>query len=419
MKLLHSKHISEAQAIGELDHIRAIDRFNKTYLAMADGMLNQFSVFVQALGRIDRVWKPTENQLVRLDKEVYSVFERFMSQEDFAFERQNFLRFASSSVRSLLTTLEKYAPQHRDAVEDELLDIGRANQQARHAIHRMVMDIQQFRRTGKPTDVRERWLKLREDVLKHNLQADSLKLIGGVFHTSYATQGELYMNEKGQVAPPAVHSHEFKLWNPNGVYRPLTVIRNTSLTNYFRVRGYELAFLDSGSFLLPYVHQAILTGAVGEEATQAILKMKGIQASGDTIPNELFEVADLRVEGRPIFIDAKNYGTRTLRQFALPPDDPLHRPTLNEPYFKERLIDKWQTIREFFDSVADEPCRLIVINLLHDEEAALRYYDNVFGQVDSWEEGRIIVLTGALKTHPSDPKDLLTLACNTLLTNLQ
>ncbi len=52
--------------------------------------------------------------------------------------------------------------------------------------------------------------------------------------------------------------------------------------------------------------------------------MRGITASGDTIPDALFEVADLRVENRPVFIDCKNYGTQTLRQFALPPDDPLH-----------------------------------------------------------------------------------------------
>lgn len=429
MKLLQAKQISEAQAVAELGHITRINSFNATYLSMPDGVLNQFSVFVQALGRIERVWQPTANQTLRLDREVYKVFERFVARDELASRRQHYWRFASSTMRSLLTAVEQHAEVHRDTVEDELLDISGANQQARLAIHQMVLDVQQFKRLGKPADIRQRWQRLREDVLKHNMQADSLKEIGGVFQTDYVQAGMLYMNRQTQIAPPDVHSHEFEAWNLNAVYHALTVIPNTALTNYFRVRGYELGFVDTGYFFLPYVYQSILTGAVGEEATLAILGMKGIQASGDTIPDSLFEVADLRVEDRPIFIDCKNYGARTLRNFALPPDDPLHHPALNEPHFKEKLVEKWQTINLAVSPTATEPvrrsdgltepCRLIIVNLVHDEEGALRYYDAQFEGVDSWDEARIIVLTGVLKRQPTEAKDILTIACNTLITNLK
>jgi hypothetical protein len=418
MKLLHAKQISEAQAVGQLNHIRSINYFNSTYLALPDGILNQFTVFVQALGRIERVWQPMDDQIIRLDKDVYKVFEQLLVDKSLTTERENYLRFASSNMQRLLTAVEKYAHIHRDEVEDELLDINRVNDFARRAIHQMVLDIQQFRQTGRPADIRERWNKLREDVLRHNMQADSLKQIRGVFATDYSREGNLYMNRKWQIAPPSANSHEFERWNLNAVYRPLSVIKNTALTNFFRVRGYELAFLDSGNFFLPYVHQAILSGAIGEEATRAIFGMKGITVSGDSIPDRLFEVADLRIEERPIFIDCKNYGAQTLRQFALPPDDPLYRPTLNEPHFKERMVDKWQTIKRFLGSTLGEPCRLVVMNLVQDEEGAIRYYDADFEQVDTWEQARIIILTGALKRQPVDSKDLLTAACTTLLTHL-
>ena len=263
------------------------------------------------------------------------------------------------------------------------------------------------------------------------MQADSLKAIGGVFQTNYVHDGRLFINRQMQIAPPGVQSHEFAPWNLNGVYSSLTVIQNTAITNHFRVRGYELAFLNTeqthtptnGRFFLPYVYQAILTGAIGEEAIQAILRMKKIPASGDTIPNELFEVADLRVSAvdgqpRPVFIDCKNYGLNTLRQFGLPPDDPLYNPALNEPLFREKMVRKWERLHQVIRADGNEPCRLIIANLVHDDEGALRYYDACFEPVDVWDNARIIVLTGALLPQPTDPKDLLTPACISLINNL-
>lgn len=435
MKLLHAKHISEAQAIGQLGQITRLNTFNSAYLNMPDGVLNQLSVFVQALGRIERVWQATSDQTIRLDKEVYQVFERFMSEDELHNQRQNYLRYASTTMQALLSAIAEYAQIHRDSMEDELLDINRANQQARKAIHELVMEIQMFQQTGKPADIRQRWNRLRDDVLKHNMQADSLKQIGGVFNTNYVREGQLFINKQGQIAPPTIHSHEFAPWNLNSVYHSLTIIPNTAITNYFRVRGYELAFLNtvqscntadiptSGRFFLPYVYQSILTGAIGEETTQAILRMKKIQATGDTIPDALFEVADLRVsysDGRPspVFIDCKNYGMNTIRHFSLPPDDPLYNPALNEPHFKEKMVRKWALIDKVVNPTANEPCRLVIVNLVHDEEGALRYYNTHFESVDTWDDARIIVLTGALKPLPTDPKDLLTPACTNLINNL-
>jgi hypothetical protein len=102
----------------------------------------------------------------------------------------------------------------------------------------------------------------------------------------------------------------------------------------------------------------------------------------------------------------------------LPPDDPLYNPSLNEPLFQEKMIRKWQEINEVLKGTNDEPCRLVIMNLVHDEEGALRYYDTRFEPVATWESARIVVLTGALKPNPNDPKDLLTPACNRLMTHL-
>lgn len=419
MKLHYAQRISEAQAVAELGHIRQINEFNSTYLKLPDGVSNQFSVFVQALGRIERVWQPTLDQTVRMDAAVYKVFERFVANDELAIQRQQYMNYASATMRNLLKAVEQHAQVHRDEVEDALLDIRRQDVRCQDRIHQLVLDIQAFQRSGQPATIRQQWQQLREDVLKHNMQADSLQRIGGVFQTSYVSQGQLQINRDGQVAPLGTHSHEFDCWNLNGVYHALTVIPNTSITNYFQRRGYMLGFVESGYCLLPYVYQSILMGAVGEEAAQAILQLKQISASPDNVPDALFEVADLCLEDRPIFVDCKNYGGRTLRYFALPVDDPLHNPSLNESLFKEKMQAKWATIQAVVGSSAQEPPRLIVFNLTSDNEGALRYYDAHFEEVQSWDEARIIVLTGALKRQPPDAKDLLTPACITLLNHLK
>jgi hypothetical protein len=192
---------------------------------------------------------------------------------------------------------------------------------------------------------------------------------------------------------------------------------NSALAKHFRQRGYELAFVESGTYLLPYVYQSILIGAIGEEVIEAVLKSQHIKATSAAVPDAVFEVADLKLENRPIYIDCKNYGGRTLRQFALPPTDPFYHPNLNEPHFRERMVSKWQQLNHATPSTPADPCRLVVMNLRHDEESTLGFYDEHFERVPDWAQARIVVLTGTLKPAPADASDLLTLACERLLTH--
>lgn len=431
LKLLYAKLISEAQAKGYLGRLRELKQFNQLYRGLPDGVLNQFSVFVQALGRIERVWQPMPDQGLHLDPDVYRVFERLVSDPLLATEYAHYIEYASPTMRQLLASIETKAVADREALDDEVQSLRHADTQARAAIHELVSQLARFRATGQPADARQRWERLRTDVLKHQFRADSLvALLGaqgrpvrGVFRTDYVRAGRLLLNPEGEVAPPSALSHEFAEWNLNTVYRPLLAPGepNTAITNYFRRRGYELAFLDAGWYFLPYVYQAILAGAIGEEAIQAILTMKKLPASAKAIPDALYEVADLRLEGRPIFIDCKNYGTQTLAHFALPPDDPRYHPKLNETRFRAQLVTKLATIAQVLTDTeppTDEPPRLVVMNLVSDDAGTVRYYDADGTRVAGWEEARLIVLTGALKPAPTDAHDLLTDACIRLLNQL-
>ncbi|GAA4399052.1 hypothetical protein GCM10023187_10360 [Nibrella viscosa] len=413
MKLLNAKCISEPQARAQLNSIRTINTFNNTYLTSSDGVINQVSVFVQALGRIERVWQPTADQVIRLDAGVYNALARFAGEEEFADDYEQFLSLASGNIVRLLTAIQSQLPTQRRNVTNQVLDIRRANEQVRERIHGLVRELSQYRQNRQPSDARRRWEQLREDVLRHDFQSRLLTEIGGVFRTNYANEGRLLISQRLKIAPWQTASPEFSPWSLNAIYEPIHALEYPALMNHFRIRGYEMAFLDQGQYFLPYVYQAILTGAIGEELIRALLTLNKIATSADEIPDELFEVADLKIVNRPILIDCKNYGPQTLRHFALPADDPLYHPKLNEERFKTKMVAKWHTINAHYKATAEEPCRLIIMNVRHDTTGALRFYDCQFKPVKTWGEASIIVLTGALSTN------LLTESFNRLTTLLK
>ncbi|MDO7846998.1 hypothetical protein Q5H92_11565 [Hymenobacter sp. M29] len=433
LKLLYAKRLTAGQAGGLLGQIRLLNRFNPEYLHTTDGVLNQFSVLVQALGRIERVWQAMPEQRLYLDRDVYGVLARVAAEPELAAERESYLRYASGNMQTLLAAIEHDEKKKRKAVEDDLHDLRRTNDAARDAIHRLVLELEHFKRTGEG-DARQRWQWLRDDVLRHDLprplrsgetlpdkpRPNQLARIRGTFRSEYAREGKLLINSELHLAPPGTNSPEFHSWDLNAAYHPVNSQLNSPLAKHFRARGYELAFVESGTYLLPYVYQSILIGAIGEEVIEAVLKhnhIKRVIATSEAVPDAVFEVADLKLESRPIYIDCKNYGGRTLRQFALPPDDPFYHPNLNEPHFRERMVSKWQQLSHATPGTAADPCRLVVMNLRHDEESVLGYYDEHFERVSGWAQARIVVLTGTLKPAPADASDLLTLACERLLSH--
>ncbi|WP_151089172.1 hypothetical protein [Hymenobacter baengnokdamensis] len=430
LKLLYAKRLTAAQASGLLGQIRRLNRYNAEYLNTTDGVLNQFSVLVQALGRIERVWQHMPEQRLCLARDVYGVLARMAADPELATECDNYLRYASGNMQTLLAAIGSEEKKARKELEDDLHDLRRANDAARDAIHRLVLELEHFKRTGEG-DARQRWQWLRDDVLRHDLprplrpgqtladkpRPNQLARIRGTFRSDYVREGKLLINHEMHLAPPGTNSPEFKPWDLNAAYRPVNSQLGSPLATHFRVRSYELAFVDSGTYLLPYVYQSILVGAIGEEVIDAVLKSRGIKATSAAVPDKVFEVADLKLENRPIYIDCKNYGNRTLRQFPLPPDDPFYHPNLNEAHFKGRMVSKWQQLSHATPTTAADPCRLVVMNLRHDEESALGFYDEHFARVPDWAQARIVVLTGTLKPDPADANDLLTLACERLLTH--
>ncbi len=105
--------------------------------------------------------------------------------------------------------------------------------------------------------------------------------------------------------PSDIRGGDFPAWYINAIYN--LIGSNEVIRNYFEFSGYELAFKAKHKFFVPYFYQAILCGAIGEQAIEAILKKEEINTTEKDIPNELFEVADLKIKNEPWYIDSKNY----------------------------------------------------------------------------------------------------------------
>ncbi|MEN0050461.1 MAG: hypothetical protein AAF806_25575, partial [Bacteroidota bacterium] len=230
----------------------------------------------------------------------------------------------------------------------------------------------------------------------------------------------LYINKYNKYIAP-FKGADYEEWNLNFPYQ--TIIRNDVINTYFELNQYEIGFNHHGQFFVPYFYQAILMGAIGEEAIKAIFKTpqtlnenykKGdtdipkfislkrngrtIPLSDSEIPNALFELADTKVEGKPWFIDCKNYSLKTLANFPMKENGkPLH-PKLNDEYFEESAIRKFNRIQQEY---SNEDAKLIYINFIGGEDGKTTYFDIIDEQLiptnSGFQDAKIVVLQGVVK----------------------
>jgi len=175
----------------------------------------------------------------------------------------------------------------------------------------------------------------------------------------------------------------------NSVYT--TARENQVIRDYFLAHGYQLEFPPFGrQFLTPYCYQAILMGAVGEEAIAALLQDEGIDL--EEPPDALFEVVDQKICLHPYYIDSKFYKEHTLSRFALSEDDPLRHPKLNDVHFAESARLKVRKLEAYHGT----PVKLFYINLTSNQPRSRDYYDRDFVRTSSFQEAAIVVVQAAL-----------------------
>jgi len=403
-KLHKSKQISDGQFRNCLRSIRKSGEFNKHYLKTEDGLLNQISVFIQALGRIERVWCQMENQNVILSQDVYNTFEKFIRNH---FDLKLHLeQFFSNNLVSIFSQIEENSQiisvQITKNSEDYLNDINNeCISKVKILLQQLDTIVRKKPNHTKANEFRTEWNKLRFHALKHDFSSEILNKYSTIFETEYYDfiDNALWINDLKQIVPRINANSDFEKWYLDSIY--FAIRDNTKIRGHFELKGYELGFNNHKKFFTPYFYQAILSGAVGEEIIKAIFTHKdnNVKLDENEIPNELYELADTKIKNHPIYIDCKNYSEFTLRNFTLEQDDLYYHPKLNEEHFKISALEKFIAITKFH-SKDQHNCKLIYINTFGNDDRTNKYFDTDFNNVGfDFEQAKIIFIHGVLNKN--------------------
>lgn len=417
-KLFEAKVISADRFFGVLENLRN-DRSNSEYRIgknielQADSLKNRVATYIQALGRIERVWERMPTQTIFLAEEVFDDFARFVQDEVFAHLHQARRNRLSSNLSRMMDKIEQVATARakiaRRHVDERLLA---QDKKCQEYVDELLQRLHAFRQGHGSVDAKWDWLALRQAALEHDFANPLLAQYKSVFKTPYLHDGVLYIDKEKRLYPHDKRTEDAALWRLNAIYD--AVSQNPLLADAFRNQGFELAFDGvSGQFFVPHFYQSILVGAVGEAAIRELLYHELIETTED-LPDRLFEIADLKVVYAPWYIDCKYYSERTMSQFHYSQDDPAYRPELNERSFIGKVKAKFQQIRDYHKGQAEE-CRLIFLNLMGSEDRVKVYFDDHFNEVNSFTEARIIVIQGCIES--ADPRHY-TLAFEQFITDM-
>jgi hypothetical protein len=405
-KLHAAKYLSESEFKTKLSTIHKPFDWNSAYqhhpLMYADYQLNTISALIQALGRIERVWEAMPNQSLILCREAYHSFQGFLGPEFDAIraEREAMI---SHNLWQVLTQIEEQIPLEERALrrkrDTRLVDMDAA---CKENVEWIVSKFSIIRAGEDHLNLRYIWQRLRIAGLKHDFADELLKEYNCVFSSPYLQNGELYLSPENEIIPAHLAQPTTRRWRFNMLYDVIS--ENHIIREHFAKHGYELDFELDGSFAyVPFFYQAVLAGAIGEEAITALLMASDIVV--EETPNHLFEVADMKIVSHPWYLDCKNYSERTLQQHQLSPDAPGFYHKFSDKHFQKRATEKWQLIA----NTEGSDTRLIYINLATPQDRNLSYYRCVGEKllpVHSFSEAQVIVVQGALKSdRPNEYHD--------------
>lgn len=420
-KLEKNKFISERKFKTYLGKIRNIAEFNNSYANLSDGLYNRVAIYIQALGRVERIWEKMEDQIIRLDKEVYNDLEDFCKIDDGDYKRyrQQYLKnlpyYSHNVSRMFEQILEQEGDRKLKISQVQWEGLKKIDDQCKTEIQRLLAKLNLLRQNQRPADVlqkiRKEWQDLREFALKQLYQESEnpeespnlLKKYHCTFESDLFDSVEKcfwIQKESKNIVPAQINPDgSFYAWKIDQVYKNIEA--NNTLKGHFEVRRYENSALKKGIYFTPYFCQCILAGAIGEEAVKAIFEKEKVDLNSYQIDNSLFELIDLKIKDKAWYIDAKNYSEQTIAHFSLDQDDHFYHPKLNTDFFKAKAKEKLAIISKFHQH---KDCKLIYINVFGHEDRTTNYYNENFEEIDfDFESAKIIVVQNMLKSD--DPQN--------------
>lgn len=399
---------------GKLD----IRKINNLYKEKTDEkILNSIALFHQAIGRIERRNERVPEVDVTLDNQVFVDFYLFVSSEAFKELVENRSKITSSLIGKVHEAVLQQGKTLNLKLElGATQSFGDRNTHSREIINDLLVEIVKVRDGSYDNtvsnEVKTAWTKLREVLLKHELDTRvHLEFAGKTinvkrdftFETKLVNKNnELKINvEKSRVYSDQPNGKPLFSWNLDSAYR--VVSKNSILKAQFEKNGFKLAFETTpnvvNNVLTPYIYQAILMGAIGEYAISALLEYSGVNLEQFAeLENALFEVVDSKVKDEAIFFDFKNYGINTLDKFSLSPKDVNYDPEINSEEFIENLKVKYKLLKSHYENPI-----LYVLNLYSNQKRNPDYFDSNFKRKQYEGESCIRIIPSVL--NPANPNE--------------
>lgn len=372
--------------------------------------LNNIALYYQALGRVERKWESTPNLHISLAPEVHLELKNFLTGPSFEKIRNQRKQSNSTLVEKLNLILGAESEFGIDAKHK--VYYGKRESEAEEKINRMVKELHSLRSQSlscsQPIEVRKGWTELRKAILNQDWEKD-LEFPLKDFSYYYSVR-ELFC-----VAVPSTwrldklakdpHKKNFLpgkrypsdiAWNPQALFH--LVSQNPAISAYFLQSGFPMECSEAQNgfryLLCPFAEQSLLKGAIGEAALMALFMDKMIPIEPlESLPDELFEEVDFKVQGKPFYIDAKNYSLNTMFRMQLSPGDPRYEFKLDSEQFLKHCGKKLKRLK----AIGGSDAVLVIINLFAAENAIPGFFNQDLDSLPSQKGADLIILPGALQ----------------------
>jgi hypothetical protein len=254
-------------------------------------------------------------------------------------------------------------------------------------------------------EIKTAWTELREALLKHDFNKQiNLDVIGKTiyikrdfaFETKYINKNkELHIDtDKLKVYKEKAPNRKLSTWNLDLAYK--TISKHSLLKKLFEKNDYKTAFEirpnTVNHVLTPYIYQAILLGAIGEQAISFLIEHKGITLENfNELDNSLFEIVDAKVKDLPIYFDFKNFGQNTLDKFSFLSDNINFDTELNSKEFAEKIKSKYDLLKKKNNNPI-----LYVLNLFSDQRRNPDFFDENMKRVNYEKDSCIRIIPSVL-----------------------
>lgn len=390
-----------------------IRKFNNLYREKADEkILNSVALFHQAIGRIERRDERVPEVEVTLESQVFNDFYFFNTSESFKDISEGRKDITSSLILKVHEAVVELGNKLNQKAELNVQrSISDKNAASKNIIEELLNEHESVRQGKYDAEVCQEikniWSDIRDAVLKHDYDRRiNVEVLGRTvyikrdltFETKYINRNkELFIDDdRLRIYSEKPPNRKVVTWGLDAAYKVVT--QNAVIKSHFDSSGFKTNFEAKphlvNSVLTPYVYQAILVGAIGEEAISCLLKYNGISLEEmSEINHSLFEVIDAKAKDASVFFDFKNFSTYTLDSFSSVPSDINYNIDLNSQVFIEKVKSKYERLSQHHENPI-----LYIMNLHSPNKRKADFFDKSMNPVTYEKDSSIRVIPSILDT---------------------